>query len=151
MRLAQLYKRIAKVEFVQRICEGSGYCKLKLNSNYLDLLYFIALRNPSIIPPLPTLQITSSSITMIFNSNEATQQLEAIYQTNCNQQQFVFYTDRSVIDICTNQCSMDIGWVQVCNNQISHKFSAQIQLWLSSYKAKLISILSAISTCPQNS
>ena len=125
--------------------------KFKLNSNYLDLLYSIVLRNPSIIPPLPTLQITSSSITTIFNSNEATQQLEAIYQTNYNQRQFVFYTDRSVIDICTNQCSMGIGWVQACNNQISHKFSAQIQLWPSSYKAKLISILSAISTCPRNS
>ena len=46
---------------------------------------------------------------------------------------------------------MGIGWVQVCNNQILHKFSAQIQLWLSSYKAELVSILSAISICPRNS
>ena len=46
---------------------------------------------------------------------------------------------------------MGIGWVQVCNNQILHKFSAQIQLWPSSYKAELVSILSAISTCPRNS
>ena len=53
--------------------------KLKLNANYLDLLYSILLCNPSTIPLPPTLQITSSSITMIFNSNEATQQLESIY------------------------------------------------------------------------
>src|SRR5947199_7763424 len=46
---------------------------------------------------------------------------------------------------------MGIGWFQVCNNQILHKFSAQIQLWSSSYKAELVSILSAISTCPHNS
>ena len=57
----------------------------------------------------------------------------------------------SVIDICTNQYSMGIGWVQVCDDQILHKFSAQIQLWPSSYKAELVSILSAISTCPCNS
>ena len=82
--------------------------KLKLNANYLDLLYSIALYNPSTIPLPPTLQITSSSITIIFNSNKPTQQLESIYQKNYNQQQFVFYTDRSVIDICTNQCSIGI-------------------------------------------
>jgi ribonuclease HI len=46
---------------------------------------------------------------------------------------------------------MGIGWVQVHNEQIIHKFSAQIQLWPSSYKAELFSILSAISTCPRNS
>ena len=76
--------------------------KLKLNANYLDLLYSIAFHNPPTIPLLPTLQITSSSITMIFNPSEATQQLETIYQKNYNQQQLVFYTDRSVINICTN-------------------------------------------------
>ena len=83
--------------------------KLKLNANYLDLLYSIALRNPPTIPSLPTLQLTSSSITAIFNPNEVTQQLESIYQKNYDQQYFVFYTDGSVIDICTNQCSMGIG------------------------------------------
>ena len=46
---------------------------------------------------------------------------------------------------------MGIGWVQVGDNQILYKFSAQIQLWPSSYKAELVSILSAISTCPRNS
>ena len=46
---------------------------------------------------------------------------------------------------------MGIGWVQVGDNQILHKFSAQIQLWLSFYKAKLVSVLLAVSTCPRNS
>src|ERR1043165_8237556 len=47
---------------------------------------------------------------------------------------------------------MGIGWVQINEyNQIVHRFSAQIRLWPSSYKAELFSILSAISTVPRNS
>ena len=57
-----------------------------------------------------------------------------------------------MIDIGTDQCTMGIGWVQVDNsNQIIHKFSAKIYFWSSSYKAELMSILSAISTTPCNS
>src|SRR6185295_19487015 len=65
---------------------------------------------------------------------------------------FNFYTDGSVIDIGTNNCTMGISWVQVDSNEhIIHKFSAKIHFWLSSYKAELFSILAAISTTPRNS
>jgi len=46
---------------------------------------------------------------------------------------------------------MGIGWVQVDSNNIINTFSAQTQLWPSSYKAELISILSALCTCQPNS
>jgi len=44
---------------------------------------------------------------------------------------------------------MGIGWVQVDNNnQVIQKFLARIHFWPSSYKAELMSIISAISTIP---
>jgi len=47
---------------------------------------------------------------------------------------------------------MGIGWIQVDNNnQTINSFSAKIQFWPSSYKAKLFSIITAISTAPRNS
>ena len=46
---------------------------------------------------------------------------------------------------------MNIGWVQIHNNTITHSYSSRIRLWPSSYKAELLAILSAISTCPRHS
>jgi ribonuclease HI len=81
-----------------------------------------------------------------------TNTLEQLSIINASYQQINFYTDGSVIDIGTNQCTMGIGWVQIDNNnQIIHKFFAKIHFWPSSYKAELMSILSAISTAPRNS
>ena len=79
------------------------------------------------------------------------QLLQSFAENNYNYTSFIFYTDGSVKNICTNQCSMGIGWVQLHNNQIVHEFSAQLKYWPSSYYTELISILSAIATVPRNS
>jgi hypothetical protein len=122
--------------------------KLQLNANQLDLLYSIASRHFINTPPLPQIIIYNNPILDIFLTSSATTKLQTIAQSNSLLSNFCFYTDGSVIHISNPRCSMGIAWIQVSNNHISHSFSAQIQNWPSSYKAELIAILSAISTCP---
>jgi len=126
--------------------------QLNLNANYLDLICSTAVKHPTFTPSLPTISITNSAAFEIFNSSEATDKLISISHYNLSYHQLSFYTDGSVIDIGTNQCTMGIGWIQIDNNnQIINSYSAKIQSWPSSYKAELLSILSAISTAPCNS
>jgi len=126
--------------------------KLKLNANYLDLIYSTAIKHPSRTPHnYPTINISNSTISEIFKSNDCSDKLEEIFLNNSSYQEFTFYTDGSVTDIGTEQSSMGIGWVQVNNaNQVLHKFSAKIYFWPSAYKAELFSIQSAISTVSHN-
>jgi ribonuclease HI len=118
----------------------------------LDLIYSTAAKHPTTTPIPPTILIINSTIPEIFEQNESTNKLLQIANTNQLLSQLTFYTDGSVIDINTNQCTMGIGWVQIDNNnQILHSFSARVQLWPSSYKTELLSIISAISTVSRNS
>jgi ribonuclease HI len=122
-----------------------------LHANYLDLLYSIALRNSFLAPPLPSIHINQSPVLEIFDSNSASIHLNQLASNNTSQNNFIFYTDGSVKNISTEQCSMGIGWTQIYNNSPIQNYSAQILNWPSSYKAELIAILSAICTCPRNS
>ena len=124
--------------------------KLKLNANLTDLIYNLAIRYLFTIPPLPSINLKNNYITEIFGFNETSKFLQNIAIQNLNQQELIFYTDGLVQNICTDQCSMGIGWVQIYNNQAIQTFAAQIKTWPSSYKAELIAILSAISTTPKN-
>jgi ribonuclease HI len=92
-----------------------------------------------------------SPIYSIFNFNSTSSKLEQIATNNLNQLNFIFYTDGSVRNITTERCQMGIGWVQVLDDSAHHTFAAPIKYWPSSYKAELVSILSAICTCPRNS
>jgi ribonuclease HI len=125
--------------------------QLKFNANYIDLIYSVAIKHPLATPPLPTIHITDSLVPTLFHDNEASQNLLRIAHNNSAAQHFTFYTDGSVVEIGTNQCSMGIGWAQIHNDQITHQFAAQAYSWPSSYKAELLAILSAISTVPRNS
>src|SRR6185295_3126563 len=138
-------------QFFSRIVSNS----VKINANYLDLLSSAAIKWPSpnlILSPMPTIPISNFISSAIFEASETTNELNQISLSNSLQNSFNFYTDGSVIDIGTNNCTMGISWVQVDSNElIVHKFSAKIHLWPSSYKAELFSILAAISTTPRNS
>jgi ribonuclease HI/endonuclease/exonuclease/phosphatase family metal-dependent hydrolase len=138
-------------KFLGRRVYNSTPNKLNLHANYLDLLYSIALRNPSSAPSSPTIHINQSPVLEIFNSNLASAHLNQLANNNISQNNFTFYTDGSVRNISTEQCSMGIGWIQIYNNSPIQNYSAQILNWPSSYKAELIAILSAICTCPRNS
>ena len=137
-------------KFFGRIIHG----KLKFNANYMDLIFSMAIKQPlsDLILSPPTIPVADSIATSIFHPGELTTKLVQISTNNLNSRSFNFYTDGSVINIGSEHCTMGIGWVQVDNNnQISSKFNAQIKLWPSSYKAELVSILSAIATTPRNS
>jgi ribonuclease HI len=125
---------------------------LNLNANYLDLVYSIAIRYPLSTPLiLPSIPIDNSIIFKVFNSNFASLSLHKIAIANLNSPSLSFYTDGSVIGICSDQCSAGIGWVQVdSNNLIIQSYSAQIELWPSSFRSELLSILSATCTAPIN-
>ena len=125
--------------------------QLNLNANYIDLIQSTIIKKATEIPPTPSINLIDSSIPTIFINNDASSQLTQAALANLLQHQFTFYTDGSVKQLGTNQCSMGIGWVQVHDDQIIQSFSAQITNWPSSYKTELLAILSVISTIPRNS
>jgi ribonuclease HI len=137
-------------KFLGRKKYSNSLSILNLNSHYLDLLYSIALKTPTNIPDLPSIYIQQNPIDTIFHTNIITNRLNQLANNNITSADLTFYTDGSVTNISTDQCKMSIGWVQIYNNTIQQTFSAPIQHWPSSYKAELIAILSAISTCPRN-
>ena len=124
--------------------------QLNLNANYLDLLYSIAIRHPSQIPDSTNISIPTTLIPPIFSSYTLTDTLQSIADYNYNQSELHFYTDGSVIQFGTSQCSMGIGWALIEHNNIIHTFQAQTKFWPCSFKAELIAILSAIITVPRN-
>src|SRR5205814_9197964 len=67
--------------------------KLKLNAHYLDLLYLIALKNLTNLPPLPSIIISQSSVYTIFYSNPASHKLEQFASDNQSSSNFTFYTN----------------------------------------------------------
>ena len=78
----------------------------------MDLIFSTAVKYPipSALPSLlPSIPIYSSAAPEIFYSSDKTNQLIEISLSNSTQNIFNFYTDGSVIDIGTNQCSMGIG------------------------------------------
>jgi ribonuclease HI len=115
----------------------------------LDLIYSIAIRHPLHIPPAPNIFHNTSSIPSIFESGSLTNTLQTIADSNSNLSEITFYTDGSVLDFGSPNCSMGIGWVQTSQDNIIHKFQAQIKYWPCSFKAELTAILSAISTVPK--
>jgi len=123
---------------------------LNFNANHLDLLYSVAIRHPTQTPSPPNIIISTNSIPTIFEPCTLTNKLQQITNYNTNQQELHFYTDGSVINLGTSQCSMGIGWVQVDNNSILHTFQAQVKLWPCSFKSELTAILSALITTPRN-
>jgi len=136
-------------KFQGRPAYSDSIKKLNLHANLIDLFYSITLRNPMTIPPLPTITIYNNPILNIFENNQQTQKLQLIAHNNLSCTDLTFYTDGSVSNIMTERCKMGIGWVQIQDETIIHNYSAEIKLWPSSYKAELMAILSAISTCPR--
>ena len=119
---------ITSIQFFGRVLSNS----FKFNANYIDLIFSTAVKYP-LSPPLssslPSIPIQYSATSEIFHSSNKTNSLIEISLANLSCNNFNFYTDGSVIDIGTNQCSMGIGWVQVDdNNHIINKFSAKIHL-----------------------
>ena len=144
--LYQSYNQISR----QKI-NSNSLNTLNLHANLLDLLYSIALRNPVTIPSQPNIIIYNNAVFDIFTQNQAAKILQQIAQSNSSSLQFTFYTDGSVNNITNNRCKMGIGWIQTQNETILHQYSAEIKFWPLSYKAELIAVLSAISTCPKMS
>src|SRR5690242_10878072 len=124
--------------------------QLNLNANYLDLLYSIAIRHPTQIPNTTNIYIPASLIPPVFDNSDLTDTLQSIANLNYNKPELHFYTDGSVIQAGTSQCSIGIGWVLVQNNNILYTFQAQTKFWPCSFKAEITAILSAIITAPRN-
>ena len=123
---------------------------INFNANPLDLIYSIQIKTFANIPTPPNLNIQTSQIPPIFFAGPASDILQTFANHNYNSTHLVFYTDGSVVNPQTTQCTMGIGWLQTNNNQIIHTFQAQILLWPCSFKAELLAILSAICTAPRN-
>ena len=92
--------------------------KLKLNANYTDLVYSIALCNSTSIPTLPSITLSQDPISLIFYTNSSSIKLQQIANQNTQCTNFTFYTDGSVTNITTDRCSMNFGLIQMHNNSI---------------------------------
>src|SRR6185295_19336410 len=123
---------------------------LNFNANHLDLIYSIANRHPIQIPNPPNISITTHLIPTIFEPGILTNNLQQIANYNSQLSELHFFTNGSVINLGTSQCSMGIGWVQILNNNILHTFQAQTRYWPCSFKSELTAILSALITAPRN-
>jgi ribonuclease HI len=132
------------------LCRINPDKTLNLHANFLDIAYSVALRHPLHIPPLPSLTINSQQLPPIFETCQLVNNLQTIANSNYNLSSISFYTDGSVIDLGTSQCSMGIGWVQVDNSTTINSFQAQVKLWPCSFKAEILAILSAIITAPRH-
>jgi len=123
---------------------------LNFNANHLDLIYSIGIRHPIQTSNSSNITITTYSIPNIFEHSSLTNNLQQIANYNSNLSELHFYTDGSVINLGTSQCSMGIGWVQVSNDSVLHTFQAQTKYWPCSFKSELTAILSALITAPRN-
>jgi len=82
---------------------------IKPYSNYLDLIYSIAIRHPLHIPSTPSIPYNPASISPIFEFGSLTNILQTIANSNIQLSEITFYTDGSVLDFGTQNCSMGIG------------------------------------------
>ena len=80
------------------------------------MLYSITIRHPTQIPNATNISIPASLIPSVFSNNDLTNTLQLIANSNYNKTELHFYTDGSVIQAGTSQCSMGIGWALVQNN-----------------------------------
>ena len=90
----------------------------------LTILIFYTLLYPKPKPPslLPSINIPIAQIPSIFQSGPASDLLQSIAIQNSNLNNFIFYTDGSVTNIGSPQCSMGIGWLQLNNDLIQYTF-----------------------------
>ncbi len=95
-------------KFWERKTSNNQISILRFNANYLDLIYATANRNLLYIPPTPNILIYNNPVFEIFNSNNLSHYLNNIAISNSNSTNLTFYTDRSVQNLMTNQCSMGI-------------------------------------------
>jgi hypothetical protein len=72
-------------------------------------MYSIAIRHPIQIPNPPNINITTNLIPTIFEPGTLTNNLQQIANYNAQLSELHFYTDGSVINLGTSQCSMGIG------------------------------------------
>src|SRR6185295_18403092 len=94
-----------------------------------------------ILPPF-SLTINLQQLPSIFEPYQLSDSLQTIANSNYNLSSISFYTDGSVINLGTSQCSMGIGWVQVNNSTTINSFQIQVKLWSCFFKAKILAILS---------
>ncbi|CAB4405835.1 unnamed protein product [Rhizophagus irregularis] len=64
---------------------------------------------------------------------------------------FEIYTDSSVRDFGSQQCTISFGFIIVKNNMILHSFRSEISYFPSSNKTELLAVISALIVLPSNS
>ena len=98
---------IISFQFLRRVNSNL----VNFNANYIDLIYSTAIKHLLSSPLAPTISISNSYLSEIFKTSEAANILKQYSILNSSQQQFNFYTNGSVINIRTDQCTIGIGWV----------------------------------------
>ncbi|PKB93736.1 hypothetical protein RhiirA5_440450, partial [Rhizophagus irregularis] len=106
----------------------------------------------------PQLQLQDNIILDLLDSSTLKNDLLIIQRTlapfdNNNYYIFEFYTDGSLIDLGTEQCSISCAFAQISDLfDIPHvEFYSTIDKWPSAYRGELLAVLLALSVVPKNS
>src|SRR2546423_8684343 len=150
------YNALTAICFVDIIKRGDNYL---LRPSLVELQQKATkqydLVNAPIVTPIPSTTLVDSSLTDVVLKCIPTpvtrNQLRQLKQDFKFARTLEFYTDGSMMAHCTDQCVMDIGWIQVdTDNDIpSRTFSAQVQLFPSALRAEIYAVLSALCTAPK--
>ncbi|PKY23848.1 hypothetical protein RhiirB3_438187 [Rhizophagus irregularis] len=118
-----------------------------------DIIHRALMQNHVISP-----QIQDNIILELLDSSTSRNDLLTIQRTlapfnNNNYYIFEFYTDGSLIELGTEQCSISCAFAQISDLfDIPHvEFYSTIDKWPSAYRGELLAVLLALSVVPKNS
>ncbi|CAB4379938.1 unnamed protein product [Rhizophagus irregularis] len=118
-----------------------------------DLIHQALTQNHVISP-----QLQDNIILDLLDSSTSRNDLLTIQRTlapfdNNNYYIFEFYTDGSLIELGTEQCSISCAFAQISDLfDIPHvEFYSTIDKWPSAYRGELLAVLLALSVIPKNS
>src|SRR5690349_4199559 len=92
------------------------------------------------------LSATTSSpniITSIFGDSSHLLRLLELQTALCQSHLLTFYTDGSLKNTKSKNCSIGLGWICIDNNNLQHQFCAFLVNWPSSTRTELFALLSA--------
>jgi ribonuclease HI len=105
----------------------------------------------TIIHPPLSAPAVASSLTSIIKEQYYNNLLSEIALSLSTASLLSFYTDGSLIHPTTDDCKMGIGWICIPESLPQVFFNASIENWVSSTRAEIFAILTALIVFPRNS
>src|SRR4051794_2165177 len=122
--------------------------QLKNTLMEITRITFEAFYGPAAVPAIVT---PSNIITSIFENSPHLSNFLEIQSAFSQSHSFTFYTDGSLKNAKSKDCSMGLGWLCIDENNLQHQFYASLINWPSSTRAELFALLSALVVTSKDS